>query len=95
MLVWPATAQEQPTSQEVLKELRELRARVEQLEEKYTRQHEEDQRTITELKTQLEELRQTVPPEAPEEEAEALAEEVPTPVPNDITAMADEETVDK
>jgi hypothetical protein len=83
-----APAQEEPASEDVLKELRELharldeletlRARVRELEEKFARQHEEDQRTIAELKAQLAELRAEVPAEEPEDELESLLQEMPT-----------------
>ncbi len=83
-----APAQEEPASEDVLKELRELRARldeletlrtrVKELEEKYAEQHEQDQQTIAELKAQLDELRAEVPPEEPEDELESLLQEITT-----------------
>ena len=86
LLAFPAAAQEPPASDDVLKELRELRARldeletlrarVQELEEKYAKQHEEDRRTIAELKAQLEELRAEAPAEKPEDELDSLLQEL-------------------
>lgn len=82
LAVTPAPAQDKSPSEEVLEELRELRARldeldtlrarVKELEEKYAKQHEEDQQTIAELKAQLEELTAKVPEETSEEELDNL-----------------------
>ena len=86
LLAFPAAAQEPPAAEELHKELRELRARldeletlrirVKELEEKYAEQHEQDRRTIAEMKAQLEELRAKVPQEEPEDELDSLLQEI-------------------